>query len=214
MRPRHRSRGGGRRIVSADMADVVCASSDSDVSRHPPRTVADPSRPRLRQWVAVSAASETACRRAAVHLPACLATGGGAPPDESGVRSAASWLTRCASCAPLPQPTPSGCPDLGVVQPPGGARPWVWPHGLGGVSRHPPGTAADPPRPRLRQWVAVSAASETACRRTALHRSLESPPPEARLHLTSPACARRQAGSLAARVAPHCRSPPPRNTRA
>ena len=49
------------------------------VSRHPPGTVVDPSRPRLWQWVAVSAASETACRRAAVHLPACSATGGPAP---------------------------------------------------------------------------------------------------------------------------------------
>src|SRR5699024_6025949 len=90
------------------------------VSRHPPGTVADPPRPRLRQWVAVSAASETACRRAAVHLPACSATGGAVPPETCGVRSAASWLTRCASCAPLPQPTPSGCPVLGVVQPPWG----------------------------------------------------------------------------------------------
>src|SRR5690625_4113140 len=45
---------------------------------------------------------------------------GEAPADGCGVRSAASWLTRCASCAPLPQPTPSGCPALDVVQPPSG----------------------------------------------------------------------------------------------
>src|SRR5699024_6544084 len=76
---------------------------------------------------------------------------------------------------------PSGCPVLGVVHPPFGVPgPWVWPDRLGGrcgvfpssgpgVSRHPPGTVADPPRPRLRQWVAVSAASETACRRAAVH---------------------------------------------
>src|SRR5699024_9035504 len=81
----------------------------------------------------------------------------------------------------LPQPTPWGCAALGVVQPPGDARPWAWPnplgapvlvpwpYRLGGVSRHPPRTAAGPPRPRLRQWVAVSAASETACRRTPMH---------------------------------------------
>src|SRR5690625_4919773 len=95
------------------------------VSRHPPGTVVDPSRPRLWQWVAVSAASETACRRAAVHLPACLAVGGAVPSGESGVRSAASWLTRCASCAPLPQPTPFGMPGLGC-----GRTPWGMP-GLG-----------------------------------------------------------------------------------
>src|SRR5699024_7178046 len=76
--------------------------------------------------------------------------------------------------------TPWGCLVLGVVQPPGGAWSWVWSNPLGvpglgcgptawGVSRHPPGTAADPPRARLRQWVAVSAASETACRRAAVH---------------------------------------------
>src|SRR5690625_4313336 len=59
------------------------------------------------------------------------ATGGAVPSGESGVRSAASWLTRCASCAPLPQPTPSGCPSPGVVQPPGGARSWVWSNPLG-----------------------------------------------------------------------------------
>src|SRR5690625_736314 len=39
----------------------------------------------------------------------------------------------------------------------------------GGVSGPPGGTAEAPPRPRLRQWVAVSAASETACRRAAVH---------------------------------------------
>src|SRR5699024_12150253 len=62
-------------------------------------------------------------------------------------------------------PPPWGCAVLGVVHPPGGARPWVWPNPLGDVSRHPPRTVADPPRPRLRQWGAVSAASEPACRR-------------------------------------------------
>src|SRR5690625_3020135 len=51
-----------------------------------------------------------------------LATGGAVPSGEFGVRSAASWLTRCASCAPLPQPTPSGCLVLGVVEPPSGHR--------------------------------------------------------------------------------------------
>src|SRR5699024_9245312 len=83
---------------------------------------------------------------------------------------------------------------LSVAQPPSGCPVLVpWPDRLGGVSRHPPGTVADPPRPRLRQWVAVSAASETACRRTALHRCLGGPPRVVRFHLVSPACARRQA---------------------
>src|SRR5699024_70017 len=111
--------------------------------------------------------------------------------------------------------TTEGGPVLGVVQPPGGARPWVWCTPLAvpgpgcggaaaavgggfsssgpGVSRHPPGTVVDPPRPRLRQWVAVSAASETACRRAAVHRCLGGPRPVVRFHLVSPACARRQA---------------------
>src|SRR5690625_2449583 len=175
------------------------------VSRHPPRTAADPSRQRLRQWVAVSAASETACRRAAVHR--CL----GGPPRVvrfhlvSPACARRQAVTALREAHPLPQPTPSGCPALGVVQPPGDARPWVWsnplgalvlvswPDRLGGVFRYPPGTAADPPRQRLRQWVAVSAASETACRRAAVHRCLGSPPWVVRFHLVSPACARRQA---------------------
>src|SRR5690625_3770307 len=135
------------------------------VSRHPPGTVADPPRPRLRQWVAVSAASETACRRAAVHR--CL----GGPPrvvrfhlvSPACARRQAATALREAH--PLRQPTPSGCPVLGVVGPPGVPVLVPWPDRLGGVSRHPPGTAAGPPRQRLRQWVAVSAASETACRR-------------------------------------------------
>src|SRR5690625_2588372 len=133
------------------------------VFRHPPGIVADPSWPRLRQWVAVSAASETACRRAAVHR--CL----GGPPRVarfhlvSPACARRQAVTALREAHPLPQPTPSGCPVLGVVQPPGGARVWVWsnplgalvlvswPDRLGGVFRHPPGTAADPPRPRLRQ---------------------------------------------------------------
>src|SRR5690625_5690246 len=81
-------------------------------------------------------------------------------------------------------PTPFGAPVLAP-----------WPHRLGGVSRHPPRTPADPPRPRLRQWVAVSAASETACRRAAVHRCLGGPPPVARFRRASAACARRQAAT-------------------
>src|SRR5699024_10376372 len=127
-------------------------------------------------------------------LPACSATGGAIPSGEFSVRSAASWLTRCASCAPLPQPTPFGVPEpecgptpFGVPEPECGPTPLgvpglgcgptpfgapvlvPWPDCLGGVSRHSPGTVAGPSRQRLRQWVAVSAASETACRRAAVH---------------------------------------------
>src|SRR5690625_5399850 len=104
--------------------------------------------------------------------------------------------------------TPWGCLVLGVVGSPVGAPVLAsWPYCLGGVSRHPPGTVVDPSRPRLWQWVAVSAASETACRRAVVHCCLGGPPRVVRFHLVSSACARRQAGSLAARVAPHCRSP-------
>src|SRR5690625_2662229 len=161
---------------------------------YPPAPPADPPRPRLRQWVAVSAASETACRRAAVHGclggaprvarfhlmgPACARrqdgslAARGAPHCRSqppgGDRSWV-WANPLGVPGPGCGPTPWGCPVLGVVGPPVGAPVLVlWPHCLGGVSRHPPGTAADPQRPRLRQWVAVSAASETACRRAAVH---------------------------------------------
>src|SRR5690625_2013814 len=91
-------------------------------------------------------------------------------------------------------PTPFGVPESGCGPTPLGALVLVsWPDRLGGVVRHPPGTVADPPRLRLRQWVAVSAASETACRRAAVHRCLGGPPRVVRFHLVSPACARRQA---------------------
>src|SRR5690625_1640533 len=93
-------------------------------------------------------------------------------------------------------PTPSRRPALSVAQPPSGCPVLVpWPARLGGVSRYPPGTVAGPPRQRLWQWVAVSAASETACRRAAVHRCLGGPPRVVRFHLVSPACARRQAAT-------------------
>src|SRR5690625_446686 len=104
----------------------------------------------------------------AAPSPRKPATGGPAPPDKPSVRSAASWLTRCTSCAPLPQPTPSRCPTLSVVQPPGNAQSWVWSNPLGcpvlGVVQPPsghrslhrgrtasavyPGTHREPPRTR------------------------------------------------------------------
>src|SRR5699024_2764401 len=148
----------------------------------------------LLQWLAVSQPSETACGRSVVDR--CLR---GPARVVRFRRVSAACARRQAATAlreahPLPQPTPWGCLVLGVVQPPlgmpdpgCGPTPWgclvlgvvqppvgapvraSWPDRLGGVSRHPPGTAAGPPRPRLRQWVAVSAASETACRRAVVH---------------------------------------------
>src|SRR5690625_5367969 len=90
-----------------------------------------------------SPASETACHRTCRTLSSeCPTIGGETPTEQRGVRSAASWLARCAHCAPLPQPRgsrfvelPGGClhttpaPNPGTLQkpcscpPPKGPRP-------------------------------------------------------------------------------------------
>src|SRR5690625_2621896 len=123
---------------------------------------------------------------------ASLPPSGGAPPRLLGRRwRGSTWQVRRALGGKLRprvakrthcrSPPPRGARSWVWSNPRRGAQSWVWsnplgapvrapwPYRLGGVSRHPPGTPADPPRPRLRQWVAVSAASETACRRAAVH---------------------------------------------
>src|SRR5690625_2211843 len=86
------------------MGDVgFCVPSDTGVSRNPPRTAAELPPQRLRQWVAVSAASETACRRAhRAPRRRRPATGGGLLAEWCGVRSAAEASRRipdpCVEC--------------------------------------------------------------------------------------------------------------------
>src|SRR5690625_2643252 len=113
-----------------------------------------PAPQKLRQWGAVSAASEPACRRAhAALFSGSLAADGWALAGKCPACAVASCLARgraATHCHSL-----WGCGLRGFSESSG-----AW----GGVEV-PAGKYRKPAPPRLRQWGAVSAASEPACRR-------------------------------------------------